>query len=158
MGPRMKPPSRARANGALGAAPETVCPAAGLGRTHRAVSGATAADRDEHRVRRLIARLPRRLRHRVRWLRRPASRWVRIPAAILLIAGAGLSILPFFGLWMLPGGLLLLAEDVPLLQRLRNHVLEWIERRRPHWFGDRPNATKALAGSDSENARPAPRR
>src|SRR5579871_637877 len=98
MGPRMKPPSRARANGALGAAPETVCPAAGLGRTHRAVSGATAADRDEHRVRRLIARLPRRLRHRVRWLRRPASRWVRIPAAILLIAGAGLSILPFFGL------------------------------------------------------------
>ena len=88
----------------------------------------------EHRLRRLIGRLPRRLRHVVHWLRRPSSRWVRRPAGISLILGGVLSILPFFGLWMLPLGLLLLAEDVPSLRRAIDHLLDRIERRRPHWF------------------------
>ena len=50
------------------------------------------------------------------------------------IVGSFLSILPVFGLWMLPLGLVLLAEDVPVLRRARDRILEWIERRRPHWF------------------------
>jgi hypothetical protein len=33
---------------------------------------------------------------------RPASRWARIPMSVLLILGGCLSILPFFGLSMLP--------------------------------------------------------
>ncbi len=56
-------------------------------------------------------------------LRRPMGRmqargwWmVRVPLAIFLIAGAFLAILPVFGLWMLPLGLLLLAVDVTMLQ------------------------------------------
>ena len=36
--------------------------------------------------------------------------------AILLILGGIFSILPVLGLWMLPLGLLLFAQDVPLLQ------------------------------------------
>jgi hypothetical protein len=67
-------------------------------------------------------------------LRQPAQRWLRIGVAVLLIVGSLLSILPLFGLWMLPLGLVLLAEDVPVLRRARDRILEWIERRRPHWF------------------------
>jgi hypothetical protein len=53
---------------------------------------------------------------------------------MLLIAGSFLSILPVFGLWMLPLGLVLLAEDIPPLRRARDRVLDWIARRRPHWL------------------------
>ena len=72
----------------------------------------------------------------MRWLRSPAARWVRLPLGILFILGSLLFILPIFGLWMLPVGLLLLAEDVPALRRMRTRVLDWIERRRPHWFSE----------------------
>jgi hypothetical protein len=96
----------------------------------------------EHRLERLIGRLPKRLRTTTRWLRRPSSRWVRIPAGLLLIGGSLLSILPLFGVWMLPLGLMLLAEDVPPLQRARDRLLEWLERHRPNWFtADKPAGT-----------------
>lgn len=58
----------------------------------------------DHRLERLIDRLPRFLRSRVRWLRQPSLIWLRIPAGILLIAGGLLSFLPILGLWMLPLG------------------------------------------------------
>jgi hypothetical protein len=93
-----------------------------------------AAQRSEQRLEGLIDRLPRSLRRSVRWLRRPSSLWARIPACVLLIGGGLLSILPGFGLWMLPLGLLLLAEDIPPLRRGRDRALDWIERRRPHWI------------------------
>lgn len=70
----------------------------------------------------------------VRWLRRPALRRVRLVAGVLFIAGAFLSVLPLFGIWMLPLGLMLLAEDIPPLRRARNRLLDWIERHRPDWF------------------------
>jgi hypothetical protein len=88
----------------------------------------------EHRVESLIDQLPDRLRTITRWLRRPTSRWIRVPAGLLLVGGSLLSILPLFGVWMLPLGLMLLAEDVPPLRRARDHLLKWIERRRPKWF------------------------
>jgi hypothetical protein len=93
-------------------------------------------DRADHdrRLRRLTRRLPGRLQAIVRWLRKPASRWARIPAGVLLILGGCLAILPFFGLWMLPLGLILLADDIPPLRRLRDRGLGQLERRRPHWF------------------------
>jgi hypothetical protein len=93
-----------------------------------------ADQRRERRLAGLIDRLPAGLPSTVRWLRRPSARWVRIPAGGLLVGGGLLSILPVFGLWMLPLGLALLAEDVPLLGRARDRVLDWIERRRPHWI------------------------
>ena len=61
---------------------------------------------------------------------------MRLPLGVLFILGSFLFILPIFGLWMLPVGLLLLAEDFPALRRLRSWVLDWIERRRPHWFSE----------------------
>ena len=89
----------------------------------------------ERRLELLIRRLPERMQSVVRWLRRPAARWVRIPAGLLLVVGSIFSILPILGLWMLPLGLVLLAEDVKLLRRGMDRVLAWIEHRRPHWMG-----------------------
>jgi hypothetical protein len=90
------------------------------------------AERDDPRLVPLIARLPRRLRTAIHWLRRPSSRWARLPAGLLLICGGLLSILPILGLWMLPLGLALLAEDAPPLRRARGRVLDWVERRWPN--------------------------
>jgi hypothetical protein len=63
------------------------------------------------------------------WLRKPSSRLVRIPLAILLIAGGFFSFLPILGLWMLPLGLVLFAQDVPMLQGPTAKMLGWIERK-----------------------------
>jgi hypothetical protein len=97
----------------------------------------------ERRLRRLLRRLPSRMQAITRWLRKPASRWARLPAGVLLIIGGFLAILPVFGLWMFPLGLMLLADDIPPLRRFRDRVLAWLERRLPHWF-----AAAGRAGSD----------
>jgi hypothetical protein len=56
----------------------------------------------------------------------------RVP--MLLICGGLLGFLPILGFWMLPLGLLLLAEDVPPLKSARTRILDWIERRHPNWL------------------------
>jgi hypothetical protein len=105
-----------------------------IGPTAPAVSAVDAAAQEgEQRLERLIDRLPKGLQSSIRWLRRPSSRWVRIPTGVLLIGGSLLSILPLFGFWMLPLGLILLAEDVPPLRRACDRMLRWIERRGPRW-------------------------
>jgi hypothetical protein len=53
---------------------------------------------------------------------------------MLLICGGLLGFLPIMGLWMLPLGLLLLAEDVPPLKSARTRILDWVERRHPNWL------------------------
>jgi hypothetical protein len=65
----------------------------------------------------------------IAWLRKPSSRYVRIPLAILLIIGGIFSFLPILGLWMLPLGLLLFAQDVPFLQKPIAQLLGWVERK-----------------------------
>jgi hypothetical protein len=65
----------------------------------------------------------------VSWLRRPSSRLVRIPLAALLIVGGIFSFLPVLGLWMLPLGLLLFAQDIPMLQPPLVRALAWVERK-----------------------------
>lgn len=65
----------------------------------------------------------------VGWLRKPSSVFVRIPLGLLLIAGGIFSILPVLGLWMLPLGLLLIAQDVPFLQKPMAQLLGWMERK-----------------------------
>ena len=74
-------------------------------------------------------KLPPKLAGWVAWLRKPSSWLARIPLAILLIAGGFFSFLPVLGLWMLPLGLLLVALDVPMLQRPTSRMLGWIERK-----------------------------
>ena len=83
----------------------------------------------------LVGRLPPRLAGITTYLLKPSSRWVRLPAGVLLVVGGVLSFLPVLGIWMLPLGLALLAEDVPGLRAQRSKVLDWIARRKPHWLG-----------------------
>ena len=101
------------------------------------------ANEHEERLQRLITRLPPRLRNAIRWLRRPSARWLRVPVGVLLIIGSLLSILPVFGLWMLPLGLMLLSEDVPPLRRAVDRLLARLERRWPHWFAGRGPDTRS---------------
>jgi hypothetical protein len=89
-----------------------------------------ADDKYERELERLIERLPRRLIGPINWLRRPTSRWARIPAGILFIFGGILSFLPILGIWMLPLGLALLAEDLPPLRKMRNRILDRLAKRR----------------------------
>ena len=80
------------------------------------------------RVATLLPRLPNRMRRGIEWLRKPSRRWLRTPCALLLILGGMFSILPILGLWMLPLGLALLAEDVPGIKPLLERAACWCVR------------------------------
>jgi hypothetical protein len=75
------------------------------------------------------SKMPSPLANFVGWVRKPSSRLVRIPLAILLVAGGIFSFLPVLGLWMLPLGLILIAQDLPFLQGPMARMLGWIERK-----------------------------
>ena len=49
--------------------------------------------------------------------------------ALLLIVGGIFSFLPVLGLWMLPLGLVLFAQDIPMLQPPLIRLLAWVERK-----------------------------
>jgi len=73
--------------------------------------------------------LPARFAGFFAWVRKPSSRLVRIPLALLLVLGGIFSFLPVLGLWMLPLGLVLIAQDIPFLQKPIARMLGWIERK-----------------------------
>ena len=74
-------------------------------------------------------RVPIRVSQAIRWLRKPSSFGVRVVVALLLILGGIFSFLPILGVWMLPLGLLLIAQDVPLLQKPLVRSLAWVEAK-----------------------------
>jgi len=80
------------------------------------------------RVARLLTKLPDRGRHALEWLRVPERRWLRMGAALALILGGFLSILPIFGLWMLPLGLALMSDDIPWLKVPMEKLARGVER------------------------------
>jgi hypothetical protein len=94
-------------------------------------------NRDEqrlnHQLDRLERALPARLHRVLLWLRAPGAAWLRIPLGLMLVVGGLLSVLPVLGLWMLPLGLLLLAQDLPFLRRPVRRGLIWAERRWIRW-------------------------
>jgi hypothetical protein len=75
------------------------------------------------------SKLPPRPAEFVGWLRKPTSKYVRLPLGVVLIGGGVLSFLPVLGLWMLPLGLVLIAQDVPVLEKPTARSLNWIERK-----------------------------
>jgi hypothetical protein len=89
------------------------------------------------------------LKKAIRWLRRPQARVVRIPLGILFIAGSFLWFLPVLGLWFLPLGLLLIAQDVRFLRRpvgrMTLYLLDRWKRIRKYWAKRR--AAKAARSS-----------
>ena len=78
----------------------------------------------------------------VAWVRKPSSRYVRLPLAVLLVGGGVFSFLPVLGLWMLPLGLVLFAQDVPFLQKPMARILGWVERK---WIARQQAKAKSAA-------------
>jgi hypothetical protein len=87
---------------------------------------------------------PNSLSKAIRWMRRPQARLVRIPLGILCILGSFLWFLPVLGLWFLPLGLLLIAQDVPFLRRpvgrMTLYLLDRWKRVRKWWARRRGTA------------------
>jgi hypothetical protein len=81
------------------------------------------------RIAALLGRLPTRVGSAVAWLREPSRHLVRFVAGVLLVLGGIFSILPILGIWMLPLGLALLAEDMPGLKPQLERAARWCERR-----------------------------
>lgn len=92
------------------------------------VSADSRAELDRY-LERFEERLPQRLASCVRWLREPSSIFWRIPISIALILGGIFSFLPVLGIWMLPLGLILIAQDIPFLQPPIARALQWAERK-----------------------------
>lgn len=88
----------------------------------------------EQRLRRLLSHLPSRVEAVVHGLRRPRARWRRIPIAMVFLAGGTLGFLPVLGFWMLPLGLLLLAEDIPPLRSGLYAMVNRLADKKPRWF------------------------
>lgn len=86
------------------------------------------AERLNRKIDELAGGLPASIARAIHWLREPAMLWVRIPLALLLIACGFVGFLPILGFWMVPLGLLLLAQDVPFLQRPILSLVIWLER------------------------------
>jgi hypothetical protein len=99
---------------------------------------------------RLEGKLPPRIAGFVRWVRRPGTGWVRWPIAIVLIAGGLVSFLPILGLWMIPLGLALIAQDVPFLQSPLARLMAWINDR----WGQKSEAARAEQQSTPTEGRP----
>ena len=79
---------------------------------------------------RLHQRLPNAAGASLRYLT-DSSPWVRVPPAVALIAGGTLGFLPVLGFWMLPLGLVLLAQDVPPLRTPIARAIHWADRKWP---------------------------
>ena len=82
---------------------------------------------------------PDRVTRAIRWLRDPQSRKVRIPLGILFIVASFFWFLPVIGLELLPIGLMLIAQDVPLLRKPVGRMMLWLERK---WREQREELTR----------------
>ncbi len=92
------------------------------------VSVESKAELDRH-LEWVQSKLPSRAAGCVQWLRQPSSIFWRVPISIALILGGIFSFLPVLGIWMLPLGLILIAQDVPFLQTPLARALGWVERK-----------------------------
>ena len=81
----------------------------------------------EQYIREKLDRLPPRIAQSVHKLRNAQPAWLRLVAAALLIVGGLLWFLPVVGIWMLPVGLILVADQFPATKRLLVKLLLRIE-------------------------------
>ncbi|HEY4775309.1 MAG TPA: hypothetical protein VIH40_10870 [Xanthobacteraceae bacterium] len=84
----------------------------------------------EDELRQFEARLPPTAARCLRWLL-TSSGWLRIPLAFVLVFGGMLGFLPILGFWMIPLGLVLVAQDFPFLRPRVARVLAWACRKLP---------------------------
>lgn len=82
---------------------------------------------------RIEQHLPASARRFFHWLRQPSSLIVRIIVSLMLMIGGVFAFLPILGFWMLPLGLIIIAQDLPFLQAPLVRVLRWTERKWENW-------------------------
>lgn len=73
--------------------------------------------------------VPDRVARAIRWLRKPQARWVRWPLGLLLIVGGFFAYLPILGIELIPIGLLLIAQDIPVLREPVGKAALWLENK-----------------------------
>ena len=77
----------------------------------------------------LEAELAGPLQRALRAVRSPEMKWVRRAAGAAFISGGVMAFLPVLGLELLPIGLLLVAEDIPLLRDPAARMMLWLLKR-----------------------------
>lgn len=60
----------------------------------------------------------------------PKNRIWRTLLGVAFILGGIVGFLPIVGFWMIPVGLLILSNDIPLIRRWRRKLVIWAGRRR----------------------------
>jgi hypothetical protein len=78
---------------------------------------------------RLQDRLPDSAASVVQKVRDPRLRPYRIPLGVALTAGGVVGFLPILGFWMLPLGLAVLAQDVPVMRSPMARLVAAVNRR-----------------------------
>ncbi len=98
-------------------------------------AASAAAHKDARRLQRQRHRLVAALRTipGIGWVRAPTTRIGRLLVGAALILGGLLGFLPVLGYWMIPLGLLVLAQDVPWLRRPVGWAVLVVERRWRRW-------------------------
>lgn len=91
------------------------------------------SERLDRKFDQLTGALPDKAGRVLRWFWGSSARLVRLPAGLLFIVGGFVGFLPVLGFWMIPLGVLLLARDLPFLQRPTLRVIEWGERKWAAW-------------------------
>jgi hypothetical protein len=80
---------------------------------------------------RLIDRMPTKVGHAMRKVRSPEAAPYRIPAGVALTVGGVFGFLPILGFWMVPLGLAVMAQDVPVMRKPTAHLVRAINRKLP---------------------------
>ena len=83
-----------------------------------------------------------------RHFRLPQRASARVALGIGLIAGGTLGFLPVLGFWMIPLGLLVLSQDLPVVRRWRRSFVVKMERRNTK----RPARQNAQAGKERDKS------
>lgn len=94
----------------------------------RSLTSTAQAELDRY-FEKIEKRLPESGSRFLRWLRKPSSLLARIMVGVLLILGGIFSFLPVLGIWMLPLGLIIIAQDLPFLQEPLVRGLQWAEAK-----------------------------
>jgi hypothetical protein len=116
--------------------------------------GKDQADAAAHRkqIDRLLRHLPKPISRAVSWLLRPQLIWLRVPLGVALIIGGIFAFLPILGLWMLPLGALLLAEDIPAVRAPTVQAIDAVER----WWNRRRRAKRSGGTGEPPTSPPNP--
>ncbi len=78
-------------------------------------------------VERYADKIPRPLGRFIRSMRKPELRWLRLIVGILFVIFGFVGFLPILGFWMVPLGLIILAQDSKWLQRPTLKAITWLE-------------------------------